>query len=468
MGPFTMSSKEAPRPGLVQAALAGKVTNREAAQALELSVRQFRRLKVAYRRAGIAGLVHGNRGRRSPRRRSEEERQQIVDLINARYAGLNDCHLTEKLTEVEGLTICREALRQLRREAGAPSARHRRPPQHRKRRQREAHEGALVLLDASEFAWFGTAEPIWSLLGAIDDATGKILVLHFRPHEDLHGYTELLRRLCRDYGLPCNLYGDRLSVFVRNDDHWSLEEQLAGRQHRTQFGQMLHELGVGYLAANSPQAKGRIERLWGTLQDRLVQELRLRGLTTVAAAATFLPEFIADYNRRFAKPARECVGVWRHAPVDLDRILACRYQRTVAGDNTVTLPGRWIQLPPGPRRRSWHNCRVEVRELLDGRLQVFHPDHGRIGEQAAPSGLFTLVPRDSNKARRVALQIDAPGSPRIASEQPPRVQRHPRTTRRGQLTNIRKPKPGHPWNQSYHPNLQPQEAGAGGTKSRGS
>ena len=464
-----MSSKEARRPGLVQAALAGKVTNAEAAQALGLSVRQFRRLKAAYRRTGIGGLLHGNRGRPSPRRLRESDRERIVELINTRYVGFNDCHLTEKLGECEGLRCSRATVRRLRLADGIPAARRRRAPRHRARRLREARAGALVLVDGSEFAWLGSDAPVLTLVGAIDDATGAILALHFRPHEDLHGYTELLRRLARTHGLPCTLYGDRLAVFVRNDAHWTLAEELAGAQHPTQFGQMLAELAIGYIPANSPQAKGRIERLWQTLQDRLVAELRLRAITTVAAAEAFLPEFIADFNRRFAQSPREVGTAWRRAPRDLEHLLACRYHRTVAGDNTVTLPGRWIQLPAGPRRRSWHRCRVEVRELLDGRLRVVHPDHGVIGEQPAPARPFTLVPRDSVKPpRRAALRIDAPGSPRIAADTPPRVTRHPPKNRRGQLTNVRRPAQAHPWKRPFNSNLLPATAGTRGTQSRNS
>src|SRR5437899_8722945 len=155
MGHVTMSSKEARRPGLVQAALAGKVTNAEAAQALGLSVRQFRRLKTAYRRAGIGGLLHGNRGRPSPRRLSEADRERIVELITTRYAGFNDCHLTEKLGEREGLHCSRATVRRLRIADGIPAARRRRAPRHRARRLREARAGALVLVDGSTFAWLG-------------------------------------------------------------------------------------------------------------------------------------------------------------------------------------------------------------------------------------------------------------------------------------------------------------------------
>ena len=145
-----MSSKEARRPGLVQAALAGKVTNRDAALALGLSVRQFRRLKASYRHAGVGGLLHGNRGRPSPRRRSAEERERIVNLMLTTYAGLNDCHLTEKLREREGLDLCREAVRQLRVSLRRPAVHRRRPPKHRARRLREAREGSWVQLDGSE------------------------------------------------------------------------------------------------------------------------------------------------------------------------------------------------------------------------------------------------------------------------------------------------------------------------------
>jgi transposase len=463
MGHLTMSNKEARRPGLVQAALAGKVTNSEAARALGLGVRQFRRLKRAYGRAGVSGLLHRNRGCRAHNRLTDAERERIVALINGKFAGLNDRHLTEKLRELEDVDVCRETVRRLRQTAGIAPVRRRRAPKHRRRRLREARRGALVLVDASEHHWFGEQVPRWNLLGALDDATGEILALHFRPDEDLHGYTHLLCQLITTHGLPCTLYGDRLGVFVRNDDDWTIAEELAGQQRPTQFGEMLAELAIGYIPAHSPQAKGRIERLWETLQDRLVAELRLRGIVTVAAAEVYLPEFIADFNRRFARPARETVPAWRRAPRDLERILACRYARVVARDNTVTLPGRWIQIPPGPGRRSWHTCRVEVRERLDGRLQVFHHDR-LIAEQSWDQPGFTLAPRRSAKPqRRSRLGIDFPGSPSKPDQPASRRTTYPRTSRIGQLTNIRKPKPDHPWQHIPKPQPGSKTAPAGRT-----
>jgi len=464
MGHHTMSSKEARRPGLVQAALAGKLTNREGASALGLSVRQFRRLRSAYRQDGVEGLVHGNRGRRSVRRLKETDRTRIVAGLRGRYAGLNDTHLTEKLREIEQLEVSRETVRQIRLSEQIAPTRRRRAPKHRTRRQREAREGAMVLIDSSQHLWFEDRGPLWNLLGAMDDASGKLLTLHFRQYEDLHGYTELLRRLVAAHGLPGNLYGDRLGVFVRNDHHWTLDEQLAGQQHLTQFGSMLTELAVGFIAARSPQAKGRIERLWETLQDRLVSELRLRTIDTVEAAEMFLPEFIRDFNQRFARPTRECVPAWRAAPRNFDSILSCRYVRVVARDNTVTLPGRWVQLPPRAHRRSWQGCRLEARELLDGRLQIFHREQ-RVAEHPWPASQpFTLVPRDNARpAQRAALGIDLPESTRIDDRVAAKVRTRTRKRGIGQYTQIRRPRPNHPWKGSTPLPPQPDRTGPGRT-----
>ena len=286
---LTMSRKEVPRAGLVKAALAGQITNAQGAVALGLSVRQFQRLKRRFQRAGPRGLLHAGRGRRSSRALPPQLRARVAKLLQTVYRDVNDCHVTEKLREVEGLPVGRESVRQIRRALGLPAKHRRRPRSHRARRTPAAQPGALVLVDGSDHDWLEGRGPRLTLVGMLDDATGHPLALHFRPEEDLHGYLTLLAQLATDHGLPLAFYGDRLNVFVRNDAHWSLEEQLQGAQHPTQFGRILRELGIGYIAAGSPQAKGRIEKLWGTLQDRLVVELRLRGIATREAANAFLP-----------------------------------------------------------------------------------------------------------------------------------------------------------------------------------
>jgi transposase len=435
-----MSQKEAQRPGLLRLAESGKVTNSEGASAAGVSVRQFRRWRKAFRAEGVAGLLHGNRGRPSPRRMPAEERERIVRLMVGKYAGVNDSHLTEKLRTVERLPLSRELVRRLRIEAKLPAKRKRRAPKHRSRRERVAREGMRVLIDGSAHDWLEGRGPRFTLVGAIDDATGRILALIVREVEDMHGYLAMLEAVLRQHGVPLEFYGDRFSALVRNDNHWSLEEQLAGEQRATLFGRILRELGVTFIAAQSPQAKGRVERMWGTLQDRLVSELRLLGLTTPEQVSAHLPRLIAEHNASFARPAREAGRAWRAAPRNLEHLLACRYDRKVARDNTVTLPGRWFQLPPRAHGRSWQGCSVEVRECLDGSAFVFHRDVV-IARQAPPEGCFTLVHRDGPSARkRCPENFSEP--PERSAPAPERPQ--PRN-RRGHLTNMRNQAADHPW-----------------------
>jgi transposase len=448
-----MSRKEAPRPGLLKAARKGKLTNRELATAMDLTVRQVRRLRRRYEQAGAEGLVHRLRGRPSNRRLPAALRQRVADLMTTTYLGLNDCHLTEKLRERERLSVSRSSVRRLRRELGRPAKRRRQAPRYFRRRQREARPGQRVLVDGSVYAWLGEQQPGFTALAAQDDATGAIVGLTFRPHEDLHGYAVALQQMFTTCGLPLELYGDRFGALVRNDDHWSLEEQLAGRQRPTQLGQVFEDLGITYIPAGTPQAKGRIERLWGTLHDRLPSELRLAGITTVAAAEAFLPRFRADFAGRFAVPPRDRCPAWRPAPRDLDRILACRYRRVVARDYTVSIPGRLLQLARGV---CMHGARVELRELLDGRLLVLRG--GRLlAEQPAPPGPFVLTPREARRRRKLAtLGIELQESGRSHDHPTPRV-----PTRAGSQTPPKpdrprqRPGPHHVWRRSYDPLTSP-------------
>ena len=388
-----MSRKEVSRAGLLKAALAGRVTNAQAARALGLTVRQFQRLKQRVQAEGPGGLVHRSRGRASPRRLSDEIRAQIGTLLQTTYGGFNDCHLTDMLQDdaaAPALHVSRATVRRIRRALGIPAKRRRRRSQGRHRRIPAEAMGALIQVDASPFAWLEERGPVLTLVGAIDDATGTIVGLTFRPTEDLHGYTVVLQQICTTYGVPLTLYGDGINILVRNDAHWTLEEELDGVQAPTHFGRMLQELAIGYIQARSPQAKGRIERLWQTLQDRLVSELRLHQIATLEAANAFLTTFVTGFNRRFARPAATATAAWRPAPDDLELILGCRYVRVVSHDHTVRIGGRRIQIPRD-RTRSWAGYRVVVRELLDGDLVVLYHDLP-LAWQSFP-GPFTLVPR---------------------------------------------------------------------------
>jgi hypothetical protein len=304
--------------------------------------------------------------------------------------------------------------------------------------------GALVQLDASPFAWLQDRGPELALHGAIDDATGTGLALYFRPAEDLHGYGTLLHTICTTYGLPLALYGDRFGVFVRNDPHWTLAEELRGTQDPTHFGRILQELGIGYIAAHSPQAKGRIERFWQTLQDRLVSELRLRGIATPEAANAFLPEFLADLNPRFARAPAVAAAAWRPAPRDLAAVLSCRYTRTVARDNTVCLGPRWVQLP---RRRSYAGRRVELREGVDGRLLVF-TDGRCVAAQPASAADFVLRPRRSPSSDRRQRRRASESRAAEGGRYPPPPRKPSFSSHTLAPAAVRKPSPSHPWRHS--------------------
>lgn len=369
---FPLSQKELQRVAVIASCLKGNLACARAAELLDLTPRHVKRLKVRYRQGGAAALAHASRGRPGYRRLPEPVRARVLHLARTRYAGFNDHHLCEKLREVERLSLGRETLRRLLRAAGLGSPRKRRAPTHRQRRLARAREGEMLLLDGSLHNWLEDRGPQLTLLGFLDDATRKVPVAEFFPTEDALGYFRLLRRLLRRYGIPLSFYGDRHSVFVRNDDHWSVEEQLAGRRQPTQFGRALDQLGITYIAARSPQAKGRIERLWGTFQDRLTSELRLAGAVDLHAANQVLRRFLPDYNRRFGRAPREAEKAWRTAPQDLDRICCFLHERSVSNDNVVQWDGRRFQIPPQPQRFSFAGARVQIRESLEGKIAIYY------------------------------------------------------------------------------------------------
>lgn len=450
-----MGVRDAQRLGPVRAAIEGRITNTKGAELTGLSLRQFKRLKARVRQHGARGLLHGNRGRPSPRRLDPAVRDQVVGLLQHPEARLNDCHLRDLLAE-RGVAVSAETVRLIRRELGLAPKRRRRPPRHHRRRLRAARVGSLVLIDGSVFAWLGAHQPPFTLVGTLDDATGEPLSLVRRPHEDLHGFTQAMADLITTYGLPEALYGDHTGIAVRNDHRWTLEEELAGRQHPTQFGQILEELGIRYIAAHSPEAKGRIERHWQTLQDRLPAELALHGLCTLEAFDAFLPQFLARCRGWFGCAPRESVPAWRPAPRHLERILACRYPRVVGRDNVVSIPGHTLQIPPGPQRRSYAGAHVEVRERLDGRLLVLH-DRRILLEQPAPTGPFTLVPRRSARAeRRPRREAGSRLSLRIDDRPQPRP---PAGDRTALARDHRRPTTDHPWKRHpFKPQHLPHQA----------
>ena len=369
-----VSQKDVHRMHVVRLTMEGRETVGKAAKLLGISARQMKRLRRKVKERGIKGVLHGNRGKAAWNKTVSEKIKQVLELARGRYQGLNDTHLTEKLKEKEKITLGRPTVRRILRQGGIAPVRKRGVKRHYKRRERKAQEGALLLWDGSPHHWFGDQQGECNLTAVIDDATGALLYGVFTAEEDAQSYLICLREILLEKGIPLALYMDRHGIFRRNDDHWSLQEQLAGEQTPTQVGQALRALGIETIFALSPQAKGRVERLFNTLQDRLVQELRLAGISTPQEASSFLNRpFKVDFNARFAKPARESQTAWRALPkgLDVDRICSFSYQATVGNDNAVRLGGIILDIPPGPRHRGYAKARVEVRQLLDGRWRVY-------------------------------------------------------------------------------------------------
>jgi hypothetical protein len=233
----------------------------------------------------------------------------------------------------------------------------------------------MILWDGSRHDWLEGRGPRLCLMAAIDDATGELLPgAHFVEQECTVGYLRVLRDLVAAKGVPLVAYMDRHSTLKRNDRNWSREEQLSGRQEPTQVKRALDDLGIRVLYALSPQAKGRVERLWGTLQDRLVSELRLEGASTAREANAVLESYRPDHNKRFAIPPQEALQAWRPSPgVDaLDSLCGLQYARIVANNNTVRIGGQVVDIPHKPRGRSYAKAYVIVRHLLDGRYRIFY------------------------------------------------------------------------------------------------
>ena len=348
---------------------------------LPFSERQVRRILAAYRRDGAAALVHGNRGRKPRNSVPDDVAATTVILASEKYVGFNHSHLTEVLAEREGIQLSRQTISRLLNRHGLISARRHRPPKHRVRRERMPQEGMLVQIDGSHHRWLEDRGPRFVLLLAVDDATGTVANAIFRPEEDTRGYFLLMDGVIRRYGIPLALYGDRHGVFKFNGKPRHIPQPVGP----TQFTRAMGELGIEQIFASSPQAKGRVERMNGTFQDRLVSELRLAGAATIDQANAVLRDFLPRFNSQFRVPAQQPQVAYRSlaSSLHLERVLCFKHLRQVARDNTVKYQLRTLQLLPAQDRPSYAGVKVEVLEQSDGQLMVQH--EGKvIAHQEAP------------------------------------------------------------------------------------
>jgi transposase len=373
-GHLLMSQKERKRRGAFEMVQRGSWSLVDAAERLEISYRQCRRSFKRYLLEDDAGLVHKGRGRPSNRRRGDGLRQAVIERCRETYEGFGPTLAAEKLEE-EGYKVDHETLRRWLKTAGLWHKRRKRSP-YRQRRERRRHFGELIQLDGSFHHWFGEGLPESCLIKLIDDATGIRLSL-MAEEETTEACMRALWQWIRRYGMPKALYTDKKNVYV-TDRKATLREQLAGEEPRTAFGMACAKLGIEIIAANSPQAKGRVERAHGVDQDRLVKELKLRGVTTIEGANELLAEGFTDkLNEKFAVPAKVEEDYHRRVPSELDlaHVFCFEENRVVTNDWVVRYHNRSFQISSQNESLPKPKSRVIVQRLLDGTVRLLYEEH---------------------------------------------------------------------------------------------
>ena len=423
---------------MLNGVMEGKVGVAKASGLMGVSERHGWRLLAAYRKEGPAAVAHGNRGRKPATTTCPMTQQRVMELAEGPYAGLNHTHLTEMLAEREDVHLSRSTVRRVLLAGGLRSPRRRRASKRYRRRERYPQEGMLLQIDGSRHDWLQGRGPYLTLVGAVDDATGTVPFALFRQQEDAHGYMLMLKDIIDHHGVPLALYSDRHGIFLRSPkESESLEEQLRGRRDPTQFGRALEELDIRLILAHTPQAKGRIERIWGSFQDRLVSELRLAGASTIEQANQLLWNFLPRYNQRFGVTPSQPGSAYRQLPdgVCLDATLCFKYIRTVANDNTVHFNGATLQILPDDQRANYARAKVEVQQRLDGSIVVAYRGRTLASEQA-PLEPVTLRARSGRRANG-HWTADVAGSGSNDAHLSP--------TTKTKTDSLRRPAPNYPW-----------------------
>ena len=379
-----LKQKDLKRATLIEACIKGQCTVKQVATALGLSERRVKQIKKEVKENGVKSIQHGNRGRKPKNTISDETRKRILELRSSyEYEISNFKHFQELLKERENIDISYSALYHILRNAGIKSPkRHRKTKLHHRRKRKEC-EGMMLQADGTPFNWFGNGQK-YSLHGFVDDATGKITGLYMCKNECLLGYLEVLRQTLENYGIPISLYPDKYSVFFppkKVNDHITIEEQLNGREKGiTQFGRIIEELGIEMFPASSPQAKGRIERLWETLQSRLTTEFRINNIKTIDEANTFLITYIEKYNSKFSIEASSKNNVFLKLPkrYNLDELLCVRFERTIDNAGVFSINNSKFQimdksLPPKTKVQIYISQKIGIRVKSNNKVYDVQP-----------------------------------------------------------------------------------------------
>lgn len=366
-----MSVRETDRIPIVRKLVEGSMTIKKAAETLNLSPRQVQRIKKSYKEHGVKGLIHKSRGRQSKRRISSKKRNEIMKIVRKNYWDFGPTLALEKLTENHGVKVSVETLRKMMIEEGIWKAKKRKKPNIYQQRERRSSEGELVQMDGSPHAWFEERADKCCLLLAIDDATGKVEEGLFVEAETTNGYFVLMKSYTTNHGKPLALYTDKHSIFKTTSNKINPAK-------RTQFARAMKELLIEVICANSPQAKGRVENKNKTLQDRLVKELRLRNISTIEEANKFLPEFIADFNERFAVEPKDKKDA--HRPLlasekkSLNKILVKKYARVLSKSLEFQFESKLYQIITDRPTYAMRNAPVLVTKDAKDKVRVYYKE----------------------------------------------------------------------------------------------
>lgn len=427
-----MSQKEAKRAQVMEQLTAGQIDQKQAGKLLAVSVRQIKRIVKRYRAEGLPGLVSKKRGIPSNRRLSEETKRQAIDLIGTRYHDFGPTLACEKLAERHGLDLSVESIRQLMIAAGYWRPRKGAKASIHPMRERRARLGELIQIDGSPHDWFEGRGERCTLLVFIDDATGRLMQLCFAPTETTLGYMRVLHDHILAHGLPVALYSDKHSIFRVNAKD-------ADPEAETQFARAARELGIECIHAHSPQAKGRVERANQTLQDRLVKEMRLAGISGMDSANAWLPGFMADFNRRFAVAPRDNRDAHRAYPgtrEDLTDILSVQVERTLSKNLSCQYGGAFMQVKTSGTGLGMRGAKVILFKRFDGTQELRWRKRKLV---------YTVL----SKAQRQAQEAD---SKMVNARVDKALAKHDATSRKAH-----KPAPNHPWKK--HPVGKPATKG---------
>lgn len=407
-----MSVKELRRVSVIRQTLEKQLTQVKAGALLGLTPRHIRRLIARMAQAGAQGLAHQGRGKPSNRRLPEKLKTKALTLCETRYGDFGPTLAAEQLATHHGITLSDETLRGWLRDAGIDHFTRRKRP-HRAWRERKAHVGELIQLDGSHHDWFEGRGPRCVLMAYIDDASSRVYA-RFYAYEGTLPAMDSVHRYIRLYGIPLAVYADKHTTY-QSPAPPTVDEQLAGGTPTSQFGRALGELGVELIAAHSPQAKGRVERLFKTLQDRLVKELRLAGIATITTANRFMEAWLPRYNQRFTVPPAQATDLHRLRPThrELDRSLCIKTTRCLRRDWTVAHHGQLYQV-----RTNVRAAHVMVEERVDGTMRITH--HGRpLDYHAIPARPERVAapPKAHVPRRPVTPRPDHPWRRRLRPEQ---------------------------------------------------